>query len=222
MSVPERMHGPVRESAPEIEQLMEYRALMIEIVRGQGRGIRYARFGERARTTPGTEYLLPGAMTEWSIPDKQYRTHIERERRFSASARGVGELAGRLLVLESDSVRVGTLYDTKRSLYRFSWAEGVGAYEAEVMPIHIISGAQVDAEVVYKDPFGIQEVLVADHERTMELGDGENLEYSRYINPWREHEYPWSQVTAAEFDGLLARTDDFGHAILAEPQRNVA
>ena len=98
----------VGDDRPTIVQLKEYRDLMVDIVRRQGKGIRYARQGEQARTRIGTEYLLPGSLTEWSEPDKKFRTKIMRDRLYSASFRtDMGANAGRLLVLEGDSVRVG-------------------------------------------------------------------------------------------------------------------
>lgn len=211
----------VEQDYPALEQLLEYRNLMVDIVREQGRGIRHARYGERAPTRPGTEYMLPGAMTEWSQPDRKHRTHIERERRYSASFRRIGEYAGRLLVLESDSVRIDASYDTRRNLYRFGW-DADGVQESEVLPVYIVSGTQTDVEIVLKDPLGIQELMVADHERTMAAGKGDEPGYFRYINPWRTVESPWEDITAARFDGLMARTDEFGRDILAELRRDVA
>lgn len=206
---------------PYVEQCLEYRDLMVDIVRAQGRGIRRARYGERAHTRPGTEYMLPGAATEWSVPDRRLRTHIERERRYSASFRPIGAHAGRLLVLESDSVRDGLSYDTKRNIYRFGWDETKTIHEAEVLPISIVSGVQTDLEVL-SNPFGGKGLIVADHERTMEQAADDGPGYFRYVNPWRESEYPWRCVDAADFDGLLARTDEFGRDLLAELERDVA
>ena len=86
----------VGDDRPTIVQLKEYRDLMVDIVRRQGKGIRYARQGERARTRIGTEYLLPGSLTEWSEPDKKFRTKIMRDRLYSASFRtDMGANAGR-------------------------------------------------------------------------------------------------------------------------------
>lgn len=207
---------------PTIEQLREYRDLMVDIVRQQGKGIRYARMGERASTKVGTEYMLPGAVTEWSIPDKKWRTKILRERRYSASfregdinlAEGLSMSAGRLLVLESDSVRMAEVYETKRNLYRFSWSEQLGLYEAEVLPVQIISDARTDMEVV-ADPARGKQLVTFDHERTVEGTDPEESRgYYRYINPMRDTESPWMRVTEDAMDGLLRRTDEFGRDLL--------
>lgn len=209
---------------PDVEQLLEYRDMMVNIVRRQGKGIRYARLGETARTRLGTEYMLPGAMTEWSIPGKDYRTHIIRDRCYSASFRPISKCAGRLLVLESDSVRVRrNSFDTIRNMYRFTWGEEVGIYEAEVLPIKIISGAQTDFEILSKSGIdGMKELMIIDQERTAELAEQDDTGYFRYINPWRQEEYAWNQVSAADFDMLLSRTDEFGRAVMAKLDRKVA
>ena len=201
---------------PDVEQLMEYRDLLVDIVRQQGKGIRVARMGELATTRIGTEYFMPGTMTEWSIPNKQLETKVVRELRYSASMRRIGERAGRLLVLESDSVRATHVqpetFGTKRNIYRFSWNEDEEVFESEVMPIEVFSSAQADAEVMQFEPYGIKDVLSLDQERTAEFGG----EYSRFVNPATNHQNDWEQVDEAGFDGLLYRTDIFGKEILAE------
>ena len=207
--------SPVSQERPDVEQLMEYRELMIDILHKQGRGIRQARVGEKARTRLGTEYMLPGGLTEWSIPDKKFRTHIERDRSYVASYRPMGEHAARLLILESDSVLIDPkTYDTKRNMYRFSWAPEVGVYEAEVLPVQIISSASVDAEVRESGPIGIREVLYLDHENTVESDP--DKEYQVYVNPFREQQSPWDSVSAVDFDGLLRRTEEYGYDLLAQ------
>ena len=201
---------------PDVEQLMEYRDLLVDIVRQQGKGIRVARMGELATTRIGTEYFMPGTMTEWSIPNKQLETKVVRELRYSASMRRIGERAGRLLVLESDSVRATHVqpetFGTKRNIYRFSWNEDEEVFESEVMPIEVFSSAQADAEVMQFEPYGIKDVLSFDQERTAEYGG----EYSRFVNPATNYQNDWEQVDEADFDGLLYRTDIFGKEILAE------
>jgi len=202
--------GPNR---PDVEQLMDYRDLLVDIVRQQGKGIRVARIGELATTRIGTEYFMPGTMTEWSIPNKQMETNVVRALRYSASMRRIGERAGRLLVLESDSVRVQPeTFGTKRNIYRFSWGEDGEVFESEVMPIEIFSSAQADAEVMQFEPYGIKDVLSFDQERTAEYGG----EYSRFVNPATNYQNDWELVDEAGFDGLLYRTDIFGKEILAE------
>ena len=206
---------------PYIGQLMEYRDLMINIVRQQGRYVRHGRIGERARTRVGTEYMLPGTLTDWSAPDKKFRTFTERERRYSASYRPIGEQAGRLLVLESDSVLVNPdTYGTKRNIYRFTWGSAVGVSESEVLPIEIYSSTQVDGSVLSVEPYGIKDVVLLDQEQTSRVlagaTDYQQGEYSRYINPFRDNEYPWEYVNQADFDGLLHRTIEFSHDLLGE------
>lgn len=122
---------------PEYDQIIEYRELMSDILHNLGRGIRRARVGERSPTRPGTEYFLPGAYDEERIAGK-HDTHpprLERQRRYSASFRqAIGFEAGRLLVLESDSVYVADVdsYTTKRRMYRFSWHdEPIGVFQSE-------------------------------------------------------------------------------------------
>lgn len=203
---------------PDVEQLMDYRDLMVDIVRQQGKGVRVARMGELATTRIGTEYLMPGTMTEWSIPNKRRETKVVRELRYSASMRRIGERAGRLLVLESDSVRVQPeTFGTRRNIYRFSWDEDSVVQESEVLPIEIYSSAQADAEVLHAEPYGIKDVLAIDMERTAEYGG----EYTRFVNPATNYQegleaVAWESVDAAGFDGLLYRTDLFGREILAE------
>lgn len=106
-------------------------------------------------------------------------------------------------------------------VYRFGWDETKTIHEAEVLPISIVSGVQTDLEVL-SNPFGGKGLIVADHERTMEQAADDGPGYFRYVNPWRESEYPWRCVDAADFDGLLARTDEFGRDLLAELERDVA
>jgi len=198
---------------PDVEQLMDYRDLLVDIVRQQGKGIRVARIGELATTRIGTEYFMPGTMTEWSIPNKKLETKVVRELRYSASMRRIGERAGRLLVLESDSVRVQPeTFGTKRNIYRFSWDEDGEVFESEVMPIEIFSSAQADAEVMQFEPYGIKDVLSFDQERTAEYGG----EYSRFVTPATNYQNDWELVDEAGFDGLSYRTDIFGKEILAE------
>jgi hypothetical protein len=195
---------------------MEYRDLLVDIVHQRGKGVRYSRVGERAPTRIGTEYLMPGTMTEWSIPNKRLETKVLRELRYSASMRRVGEQAGRLLVLESDSVRIQPeTFGTLRRLYRFTWDEGE-VVESEVLPIEIISSARADAEVLPIEPFGIREALSLDHEHTAAQTINEGGEYSRFVNPFSEFDSPWAPVSHVDFDGLLYRTDAFGKEIVAE------
>ena len=202
---------------PSVEQLMEYRDLMVNIVRQQGRGVRCAKVGERARTQVGTEYMLPGTLTEESLPDKKHRVHTLRERRYSASFRPLGEQVGRLLVLESDSVRGNAnTYGTKRNIYQFSWAEDVGVFRSEVLPIEIVSSASVDSEVLPFEPCGIKEVLSLDQEHTAMMTEGMGGEYLRYVNPFRETESPWALFNQADFDKLIYRTDRFGRDWLTD------
>ena len=207
---------PMGHERPDVEQLMEYRDLLVDIVRQRGKGVRYGRLDERARTRIGTEYLMPGTMTEWSIPNKKLETKVLRELRYSASMRRMGEQAGRLLVLESDSVRIQPeTFGTLRRLYRFTWDEGE-VVESEVLPIEIISSARTDAEVLPIEPFGIREALALDHEHTAIQTIKEGGEYSRFVNPFSEFDSPWEQVSHVDFDGLLYRTDAFGKEIVAE------
>ena len=199
---------------PDVQQLLEYRELLTQILITQGRVIRFARAGERARTQQGTEYFLPGAATEVSIPDSKFRTHTTRERRYSASFREMGTHAARLLVLESDSVLLDqAMYDTRRNIYRFS-CDADGVYESEVMPIQIISSATVDAEVLEVEPFGIKEFLSCDQEHTATATAENGGRYHRYINPFRSTESPWEIVGQSDFDGLLRRTQEYGRALL--------
>lgn len=205
------------ESRPDIEQFGEYRELLTSIVQAQGRGIRYARQEEKAKTRVGTEYFLPGAATEYSIPDRKMRIHTLRERRYSASFRPIGEHAGRLLVLESDSVLLpSATYGTQRNIYRFMWDQSLGVVESEVLPVEIISSTHVDAEVLPIEPFGIKDVLSLDQEHTAHETADQGGEYQRFVNPFREKEYPWKQVNAVDFVALHDRTDDFGKALLSD------
>lgn len=196
---------------PDIDQLREYRDLMVSIVRQQGRGVRYARIAETAHTRLGTQYMLPMAVTDWSIPDRSGRTKVLRERRYSASFREetLGTMTTRLLVLESDSVRIDDIYETRRNMYRFGWNPLVGIYEAEVLPIQVVSDARTDAEIVATQS---KELVTFDHEHTVNSANpDETSGYFRYVNPFRETESPWQQVSDVEFDGLLQRTDEFGY-----------
>lgn len=209
--------APISPDMPSVEQLIEYRDLMVSIVRGQGKSVRYARMGERARTRVGTEYMLPGTLTDSSIPDRKFRTHTLRERRYSASFRPIGAQAGRLIVLESDSALVSpTTYGTKRNIYRFSWAQETGVSESEVLPIEIISSTKTDSEVLPFEPYGIKEVLSLDQEHTAEATADSGGEYQRYVNPFRQTESPWTLFNQVDFDGLLYRTDSFGRDFLTD------
>lgn len=206
---------------PTVEQIEEYHELMTEILHNQGRGVRLGRVGERANTRVGTEYLLPGAHTDWSIPDNKFRTHIERERRYSASYRkDMGEAAGRLLVLESDSVRVGDEYKTRRNFYRFGWHELMGVYEAERLPMNIISDARTDMELIAQAGGPALKVMF-DHEYTVERREpNETAGYMRYVNPLRETVSPWETVSDVDFDGLLQRTDEYGRDMRGDAGRD--
>ena len=210
---------------PTREQFEEYRELMTSIVRGMGRGVRVARIGERASTKLGTEYYLPGAHTEYRILAKGEAGYprTERERRYSASYRqAMGVEAGRLLVLASDSVYLPDIdsYSTERRMYRFSWHdETVGVFQAEVLPIDIVSDARTDGEVLLderKDGDG-KMLLILDHERTVSTHDPDaSSGYHRAINPWRTEQSPWRRVDEVEFDVLLGRTDEFGRDLLSD------
>ena len=212
-------HLAPNDHAPYTGQLMEYRDLMVDILRQQGKYIRHGRLGERARTRIGTEYMLPGALTDRSTPDKKFRTHTERERRYSASYRRIGDRAGRLIVLESESVLLNPdTFGTSRKLYRFTWESAVGVFESEVLPIDIISSTKIDGSILPFEPQGIKDILVLDQEQTARVTAGatdyQQGEYSRYINPFRDGEYPWDPVSCTDFDGLLHRTTEFGEDLL--------
>lgn len=206
---------------PSLEQIEEYRELMETIVHSTGKGVRRARIGERARTRIGTEYFLPGAHTELRIQGKGEEGYprTERERRYSVSYRqALGVEAGRLLVLESDSVYLPEtdVYSTKRRMYRFSWHDmPIGPFQAEVLPIDIVSDARTDGEIVMSrahDESKSGLLLSLDHERTVEgLDPDKTSGYHRAINPWRSQESPWETVSETDFDNLLIRTDEFGY-----------
>lgn len=211
-------------SLPSLEQLYEYRDLMIDILHRQGRGVRHARVGERARTRIGTEYYLPGAFDEERVAGKHdaHPPRLERQRRYSASFReAVGDTAGRLLVLESDSVYLPAVdsYTTKRRMYRFSWDdEWISVFQSEVLPIDIVSDARTDGEVlVDRRENGDDRLIVTlDHERTVESFDVDKTTgYHSDVNIWRSQENPWEPVSEAGFDGLLGRTDEYGREYIA-------
>lgn len=192
-----------------IEQLLEYRDLMVRIVRGQGKDIRYSvHYGSKVRTRPNTEYLLPCALTEWSQPGYEGgKTRIERDRTYTASLRRMGEGAGRLLVIESESkLSSENTYHTSRNAYAFAWDTLVGVYEAKVLPTELFSSAQTDFEVVTADELGVSEIAIFDHENT--AASTENGEYEVFENPFSDTK--WNAVSATDFAELVRRTTEYG------------
>ena len=205
------------EQQPDVEQLLEYRELLIDILHRQGREIRYALgAGDEARHMRAhTEYLLPKSLVEWSVPKKDGETHIERDRTYSASYRRIGEYAARLLVLETDSVFVAPdHYATTRNAYRFTWdADDVS--EAEKLPIEIVGKSHVSFAISPAGPVGVREVATFNAEQ-------DDDSFCRLVNPFSET--LWSPVSATDVDGLLRRTDEYGleydeeHPVVKAPQ----
>lgn len=180
------------ERAPTLEQLGEYRDLMIDTTHEAGKGVRV--FADK----PGTEFIIPGSMTEWTRPDRKMRTHVEHDRNYAASYKTLGETARRLLVLETESwlTAGGLEYLTLRNMYRFSWDEDGPVTEAQAFKWEIISRSNVEAEVL---PYPIKDVMM--------------MEIDRVGEPFRfmEHEL----VDEVAFDCLLDRTDLFRRDIVA-------
>ena len=180
------------ERAPTLEQLGEYRDLMIDTTHEAGKGIRV--FADK----PGTEFIIPGSMTEWTRPDRKMRTHVEHDRNYAASYKTLGETARRLLVLETESwlTAGGLEYLTFRNMYRFSWEEDGPVTEAQAFKWEIISRSNVEAEVL---PYPIKDVMM--------------MELDRAGEPFRLMEH--ALVDEIAFDCLLDRTDSFRRDIVA-------
>lgn len=213
--------APQELDLPDLDQLMQYRDLMVGIVRNQGKGIRYAREGEVANTHFGTDYMLPGLLTEWSDLDDKLRSRILRDRCYSASFRPLGEKVGRLLVLETDSELVNpTTYMTKRNMYKFSFAEHVGVFEASVLPNEIISRSQFAFIGTPDRSHGIKDLLIFDQEESS--ANAENGMYERYINMFGEPGNTWAQVGQEDFTNLIERSTDYGNGWQAVLEANAA
>jgi hypothetical protein len=159
------------DQGPLVDQLEEYRELMTGIVRTLHKGVKVtARF-------PGTEFMLPGSFTEWSMPDADDHIRIERDRTYSASYKHIGMGAHKLVVLESESVLIPNRqrYTTHRRIFRFGWANKT-VYDSQAIHTEIISEANSAVSAIdvggkavtvsepdeHNDPFRYSEHILAD------------------------------------------------------------
>lgn len=205
------------EDRPTVEQLQQYRDLLVDVLHRQGRDIKYAvHYGKNAHVRADTEYLMPRTLTNWTKPQgEKKRIKAERDRAYAASFRRMGEGAARLLVIEhenqlvevpdfnsdSNDIRFKKMYDTNRRLYRFTYSPLVGLYEAEVQQSQIMSSPGTNFEVVSADELGVTEVALLDHENT--VANDPSKEYTKYGTDW-------NNVTVADFTELLERTRQYG------------
>lgn len=182
------------EFAPHVEQLEEYRDLMVDTARSVGKGVRVlARY-------PGAEFMIPGGMTEWSEPDRKGHIHIEHDRQYSASFREIGDAAFRLMVIENESWLLPgkEKYLTYRNMYRFSWNGDAQVVDSQVLGIEIISSAKVEGVF---DPGADKLPVMLQVSRT---DDGQE--------PFRMMEH--LMVDEVAFDCLLERTDSYQRDLL--------
>jgi hypothetical protein len=184
------------ERAPTPGQLEEYRELIIDTTHEAGKGVRV--FADK----PGTEFIIPGSMTEWTRPDRKMRTHIEHDRNYAASYKTLSDTARRLLVLETESWLTSGKHNylTLRNMYRFSWEKDGAVTEAQALKWEIVSRSNVEVELL---PYFAKDVLAMEIDRT---DDAESAPF-RFL----EH----ALVDEVAFDCLLDRTDSFRRDIVA-------
>lgn len=206
---------------PSFDQLIEFRQTLTDIVRAQGKGVRIARLGEIATTRLGTEYMIPGAYTEFSPQSKSDKGYprTERMRRISASFRpSLGSLAGRMTVRDSEDVYLSDIdsYLARRRSYRFEWDKSGQVTLSEVLPVDIVSDARVDGEAEIRvDENGPKAYLIADHHRTVSgLNPDKTSGYHSDINPFRQQDSPWDYATETDVDVLLSRADEYGRDMI--------
>lgn len=190
------------QALPYVEQLTDYRDLMIELARAAGRGVHVS-----ARR-PGVEFMMPGSVTTWSQPDLQGRIHIEEDRQYSASFRALSEAACRMLVIESKSLLLpeGDRYRTYRDIFRFTWGEEVRALDADMISVEILSSAAVE---------GVFDPQADRLPVTFKLG---TLDGGQATLRMMEH----CPVTEVGMDCLLSRTDSFKQALCDDDTSSVA
>lgn len=179
------------EHSPSVDQLEEYRDLMIGIVHAMHKGVKVtARF-------PGTEFILPGSFTEWSEPNMDGHVQIERDRTYSASYKHIGMGAHKLIVLESESALLPNRqrYTTHRRIFRFGWANST-VLDSQATHTEIISDTNSAISLVGKDK---KPVIVS--------------EIDEHNDPFRYSEH--ILVDEKDVDCLLYRTERYSRAYLA-------
>lgn len=188
---------------PTVQQLEELTDVLRDTLRQRGKGISTRvtydeRGGRILARGAGQERLITGEVIDWSVPDREGRTEIRRLRRFSALRRTIGAGAARLIVAESDAVRVqrptGDIYQYLRTTYAFGWNALSGVYEAKKNPIEIISPVAVDAEVLPRLEFDAPDRLMFSVERT---------------SPPERFDFGWQSAGESDVDGLLRRAHEY-------------
>jgi hypothetical protein len=178
-----------REDAPTPEQVEEYHELLRDISHAMHRGTR------RTMRFPGSEFILPGALTDWVEPEKRVGALIERDRNYTLGYKNLGDAAHKLVVLETESVLLGTdRYITHRQMFRFEWSNE-GMYDAQAKKVEIVSLANGELTV-------LPEVATS-------IGVGE---IDETCEPFRYMEDVL--VSEADVDCLLYRTERYGKDLL--------
>ena len=188
---------------PTVEQLQEYRNLLVDVLHRQGRDIKYsAHYSKDAHVRANTEYLTPRTLTEWTEATDDIPSQIERDRAYCASVRRMGEGALRMIVVEhenqltavpeegseSGELQMTEVYVTERRQYLVAYNPLVGTYEAQVGQLHKVTNAKSESELVFMDEL----TETNDEERREEVD-----------------EVVWRDATAADFDELIERTRQY-------------
>ncbi len=160
------------------------------------------------RRFPGKAFLLPGAVTEWSVPDRKFRRHIEHDRHYSALVR-YGDVARKLVVLETESwfQPEGDQYYTERNMYRLEW-DGAAMRDAQVLRTEILSPATTYAVAL---PRGYRDDLLLEVTEELEFDEETNM----YKDPKSYRMLTHELLRETDVDNLLDRMAQFQQGMVS-------
>ena len=124
--------GPGDHDAATLNELYEE---LQDVTRSLGKGVR------RMARYPGSDFILPPPLAEFTLPDTKLRTKLKSEQAIVARHVQMGGAAHSLQVIETNTSLRGERYDRSRVFYRFMWS-GDEVLEAQQIELTINADSQ--------------------------------------------------------------------------------
>jgi hypothetical protein len=119
----------------DAETLNELYSELVYVTQSLGKGVR------RLARYPGSDFILPPPLAEYTLPDTKLRTKLKSEQLIVARHMQMGEAAHSLQVIESNTTLNDDRYNRGRVFYRFTWS-GSEVLEAQQIELTINADAR--------------------------------------------------------------------------------